>query len=69
MLVRGRTAIIAILGPVHRLSFGPSWSRDLLLHGRQHFLNFFPLPQGQGSFRPTPFERIFVGLLEATDAL
>ena len=31
-----------------------AWSRDLPLDDRQHFLNFFPLPQGHGSFRPTP---------------
>src|SRR4051794_10869416 len=24
---------------------------------RQHFLNFFPLPHGHGSFRPTPLNR------------
>ena len=24
-------------------------------HGPQHFLNFFPLPHGHGSFRPTLF--------------
>lgn len=36
----------------HRL---PTYSNSNLLSCflRQHFLNFFPLPQGQGSLRPT----------------
>jgi hypothetical protein len=32
----------------------PSKVRRSALQGRQHFLNFLPLPHGQGSFRPTP---------------
>ena len=36
---------------------------------RQHFLNFFPLPQGHGSFRPTPlkgFSRRWLRALSAS---
>jgi hypothetical protein len=28
-------------------------SRGMVAYARQHFLYFFPLPHGQGSFRPT----------------
>jgi hypothetical protein len=29
---------------------------------KQHFLNFFPLPHGQGSFRPTPLKGLMAGV-------
>src|SRR5215213_7543173 len=29
--------------------------------GKQHFLNFFPLPHGQGSLRPTPLSGLTAG--------
>src|SRR6516164_6166994 len=30
-------------------------------HGKQHFLNFLPLPQGHGSLRPTPLNGFWYG--------
>src|ERR1035438_1208764 len=34
----------------------------------QHFLNFFPLPHGQGSFRPTVIFHCFGRTFQITDA-
>jgi hypothetical protein len=35
---------------------------------RQHFLNFFPLPQGHGSFRPMPLKGFSTCWLRAVSA-
>jgi hypothetical protein len=44
--------------PVFRLGFALLLAQSNLFFSSylpQHFLNFFPLPHGQGSFRPTLF--------------
>jgi hypothetical protein len=35
--------------------------RMVVRQRRQHFLNFFPLPQGHGSLRPIPFSGLVMG--------
>jgi hypothetical protein len=45
------------------------WSgkRALQSHCRQHFLNFLPLPHGQGSLGPTGSALVATGFAQASD--
>jgi hypothetical protein len=52
-----------------RVAFQAHERPALDARGKQHFLNFLPLPHGQGSFRPTPLNGLMAGALFAIVAV